>query len=98
MEDDIITKILDEVTFERQFYQAIADTEEYDVVCFDALGREPLYAKDEIQRRAIEAQCERSNLRVLYRISYGDYAVVVCKDDVTKVGIIPETNPNGWEC
>lgn len=98
MEDDIIDKLLDEVAFERQFYQSIAQTEDYDVICFDATAREPLYTKDEIQRRAIEAQCERSDLKVLYRISYGNYAVVVDKNDVTKIGIIPETNPHGWEC
>lgn len=96
--EDLIDKILDDVMFERDFYKSIAETEEYDVIPIDASTREPMYAREDLERRAIEAQCERSGLRILYRISYGDYAVVVCKDDVTKVGIVPETNPEGWLC
>lgn len=98
MDSELIDKILDEVSFERQFYEAIAETDEYDVISFEANTSEPLHVKEEIQRRAIETQCERTGMRILYRISYGDYAVVMCKEDGRVIGLIPETNPDGWEC
>lgn len=97
-DNELIDKVLDEVMFERAFYEEIAETEEYDVLPIDAVSREPRYAREEIEHKAIEAQCERSGLKVLYRISYGDYAVVLCKDGGNKIGIVPETNPDGWPC
>ena len=98
MEDELVDKILDEVWFERQFYESIAGTEHYDVIGVEAHSKGPTPGKESIQRKAIEAQCERSGIDVLYRISYGDYAVVIHKGNTDRIGIVPETNPDGWEC
>ena len=99
MEDkDLIDKILDDVVFEKEFYEYIAETDEYDVISFNANSRSAISNKDDFQRKALEAQCERSGLKVLYHISYGTYGVVFCKDEGDRVGIIPEEHPDGWPC
>ena len=102
-DDQLIDKLLNEVTFERQFYESIAETEDYDVIPVDAHYMTPSYGRDTLERQALETQCERSGLKVLYRISYGTYAVILCKADEDnpskgRIGIIPESNPDGWPC
>jgi hypothetical protein len=98
MNDELINKILEDVEFEKGFYEAIAETDDYDVIPIEAYTRDSPSLREEVERKALEAQCERSGLKVLYRISYGHYAVVVSKDGGNRIGIVPETNPDGWPC
>ncbi|MBW2035727.1 MAG: hypothetical protein JRI94_19545 [Deltaproteobacteria bacterium] len=99
MEDsDFIDKILDEVVFERDFYKVLANTDEYDVVAVDANSSSPILASEDFQRKALETQCDRTGVKVLYQISYGTYAVVVCKEGGDLIGIVPELYPDGWPC
>ena len=98
MDEEIINKILEEVAFEKEFYEIVANTKNYDVIPIEAVGQSPRYVRDEIERKAIEAQCEQAGMKILYRISYGSYAVVVSKDGEDLIGIVPENNSDGWPC
>lgn len=98
MDDELLNKLLDEVVYEKDFYEAVAETPDYDVVSLDATATILETGKEELYRKALELQCERLGLKVLYRLSYGTYAVVFAKNGEGKIGIIPETNPDGWEC
>lgn len=98
MSKDVIDKILDEVWFEKEFYKIIANTDQYDVVDIDVSNKNSLKESELLSKLAIEAHCKKNNLKILYRISYGNYAVVLDKDNSEKVGIVPENNSDGWEC
>ena len=99
MEDkEFIDKILDDVEFETSFYDHIAGQQQYDVIQIDFNPSMITDPKEEFQRKALEAQCERSDTKVLYRISYGNYAVVVAKGSHEIVGLVPEFNNDGWPC
>ena len=97
-DNEFINKILDDVEFETLFYDVIAGEHQYDVITIDhnpSMIEDP---KTELQRKALEAQCERSGTKVLYRISYGNYAVVMPKGSYDLVGLVPEFNSDGWPC
>lgn len=96
MSKDIIDNILDEVWFEREFYKCIAGTEDYDVIPYDAKSMST--ESDTLTKQALEAHAEKNNLKVLYRISYGNYAVIIDKGDPNRIGIVPETTSDGWHC
>lgn len=95
---DLIDKLLDEVSFERDFYAIIAGSDEYEVVSIDATKNSPLLATEDFQRKALEAQCDRTSLEIVYQVSYGDYAVVLCKNGGDLIGIVPEKYAEGWPC
>lgn len=94
--DELLAKILEDVAFERSFYSALAENCEYELVYIDA--NSPESPKEELHRRAIEAQAALKNVKILYRISHGTYAIVHSKENPTLYGVVPENESDGWSC
>lgn len=93
---EIVEHILKEVEFEKSIYDAVAENEDYEVIPIDAYLPGSPGAKDEIGKKALEAQCAKMGHKVIYRISYGNYAVIMTKGGRV-IGIEPE-DTDGWYC
>lgn len=91
---DLISGILDELNFEKALYEEIANHEPYEVVPIESGVTFP-GSKEDISRQALQVHCNRSGKKILYRISYGNYAVIMSEDN-DKIGLEPEEE--GWYC
>ena len=89
-----LAELAEDLQFEMCFYAHLAESEDYDVLPFGGVQDMVL---DEESLRFVHIKAEEENITLLYRISFGDIAVV-CNPKTGKIGIIPEHSADGFAC
>jgi len=73
--------------FEEKFYTILAETDKFEIIPIpDHKGRilsEETYSQ-------IKQELASQGIKILYRISHGNYAVVVNPDSLKRVGLVPD--------
>lgn len=92
-----LESISQQYDFEAAFYKHLAGScDDFQVIPIpDEHGNIPTakdleYFNTELKKQGVE--------RVLYRVSFGKFALVYNAKDLTKIGVIPETELNGFVC
>lgn len=87
-------KALAHIEFELGFFSYIAGTNDFEVIAVpDFDGSIP----SEEEFNFLSDEYKKQGLKLLYRISGKNCAVVCCKD-LIKIGIVPEDNQHGFPC
>jgi hypothetical protein len=81
--------------FEEKFYTLIAGTDRFQIVPIpDDKGQ--IYTGRTLEK--IKEDLASQGLKMLYRISHGDYALIVNPDSLRRVGIVPNGTAKEFSC
>jgi len=81
--------------FEEKFYTILAESDRFEIIPIpDHKGR---ILPDETYSQ-IKHELARQGIKLLYRISFGNYAVVVNPDSLKRVGLVPDGAVKEFSC
>jgi hypothetical protein len=92
--EEVLKEVEQEVEFERGFYEAVCDTDNFEVILIpDERG----YILKKEDKLLLETSARQQGIKLLYRISHGKFATVF-DPQTGKIGVMPETNNRGFAC
>ena len=81
--------------FEERFYTILAGSDRFEIIPIpDHKGR--IFTEEMLSQ--IKEDLAAQGIKILYRISHGNHAVIVNPDSLKKVGVIPDGNTKEFSC